>query len=112
MAERLFCLESGAGEGPLGRQVVVSRSFHHDDGVLNVVLLLGLADLLDGQLKERCLMLHGLGFDEQIPKVVGHHPLRTMLGWIDTDNGELLTPDFLDAVANHQPTQNSTFWRS
>jgi hypothetical protein len=46
-------LESRAGEGPLGRQVVVSRSFHHDDGVLNVMLLLGLADLLGSQLKRK-----------------------------------------------------------
>ena len=95
------CLESRAGEGPLGRQVVVSRSFHDDDGVLNVILLLSFANLFDRQLKESCLMLHGLGFDEQIPKVVSHHPLRAMFGRIDTDDGKPLTPYLLDAAANH-----------
>ena len=42
-------------------------------------------------------MLDGLGFDEQVSEVVGHHPLRTMLGWIDADDGEPFTAHLLDA---------------
>ena len=76
--------------------MVVSRSFHDDDRVLDVVLLLGLANHLHGQLEEDALMLDGLGFDEQVPEVVGHHPLRAMLGRIDADDGEVLTAHLLD----------------
>ena len=88
--------KSSPGERSLGRQVVVSGSFHDDDGVLNVVLLLGFANLLHGHLEEGGLMLQRLGFDQQIAKVVGHHPLRPMLGRIDADDGELFTTHLLD----------------
>ncbi len=43
--------ESSAGKRSLGRQVVVSRPLNDDDRVLNVVLLLGLANPLHGQLE-------------------------------------------------------------
>ena len=42
------CFQASTGESPLGRQMVISGSFHDDDGVLNVVLLLGLANQLHG----------------------------------------------------------------
>jgi hypothetical protein len=38
--------------------------------------------------------------DKEVPKVVGHHPLGSMLGGIDTDNGEVLTTYFLDTRAD------------
>ncbi|MCH7728035.1 MAG: hypothetical protein IH991_16395 [Planctomycetes bacterium] len=41
-------------------------------------------------------MLQCLTLDEQIPKVVGHHPFRSMLGWIDTHDRKPLTANFLD----------------
>ena len=46
-------------------------------------------------------MLERLRFDEQVPEVVGHHPLRAMLGGIDTDDREVLTAYFLDTGTNH-----------
>ena len=93
-------LESGTGEGTLGRQVVVACAFHDDDGVLNVVLLLGLANLLYRQLKESRLMLKRLRLDEQVSKIVGHHPLGTMLGWIDTHDSKPFTSHLPDARAD------------
>ncbi len=42
-------------------------------------------------------MLQCLWFDEQIAKVVGHHPFRAMLCGIDTHDGELLTAHLLHA---------------
>ena len=94
------CFESSLGKSPLGSQVVVSGSFHDDDHVLNVVLLLSFANLLHGQLEEGRLMLQGLRFDEHISKVVGHHPLGAMLRRIDAHDGELLAADLLDTRAN------------
>src|SRR5262245_17823931 len=41
--------ETGGGKGALGRKVVVSSSFDGDDGVLNIVLCLDLANQIDGQ---------------------------------------------------------------
>src|SRR6516162_10616293 len=93
--------ESGPGESPLGRQVVVSGSLHHDDGVPDVVLLLSLSNHLHRHLDEDALVLDGLGLDQQIPEVVGHHPLRTMLGGIDADNGEVLTAYSLDTGTDY-----------
>ena len=95
------CLESGTGECAFGKQVVVSGPLDHDDGVLNAVLLLRLANLLHCQLKEGGLVLDGLGFDEDVSKIVRHHPLRTMLGRIDADDAELVTAHLLDARTDH-----------
>ena len=53
--------ESGAGKRSLGRQVVVSRPLNDDDRVLNVVLLLGLANLLHGQLEANPSVLQTFG---------------------------------------------------
>ena len=39
-------------------------------------------------------MLQNLGFDEDIAKVIGHHPRGTVFGWIDADDGEML-PSYL-----------------
>jgi hypothetical protein len=93
--------ESGPGESPPGRQVVVSGSLNHDDRVPDVVPLLGLSNHLHRHLEEDALVLDGLGLDQQIPEVVGHHPLRTMLGGIDADNGEVLTAYSLDTGTDH-----------
>ncbi len=41
-----------------------------------------------------------MGFDKQIPVVVGHHPLRPMLGWIDTHDSKPFTTHLLDARAD------------
>ena len=60
--------------------------------VLNVVLLLGLAnELYYGKLEAGRLVRDRLWFDENVPKVISHHPLRTMFGWIDADDGESFT---------------------
>jgi len=61
---------------------------------LNVVSLLDLVNQLHRRFEEGPLVLKGLRRDEQIPEVVGHHPLRSMLGWIDAHDGELLAADF------------------
>ena len=36
------------------------------------------------------------GFDEHVPEVIGHHPLRPMLGRIDAYDGKVLATHFLD----------------
>ena len=46
------------------RQVVVAGSFHDDNGVLNVMLLLDLANLLHGQREEGGLVRERLTFEE------------------------------------------------
>ena len=92
--------ESGPGKGPLGRQVVISGSLNHDDCIPDVVLLLGLSNHLHRYFEEDALMFDGSGLDNQIPEVVGHHPLRPMLGGINADNREVLTTHLLDTRAN------------
>jgi hypothetical protein len=91
------CFKSGFGESPFGSQMVVTGSFHDDDHVLNVILFLSFADLRNGQLEEGRLMLQRLTLDEHVPIVVGHHPLRSMFGWVDADDGELLPAHSLNA---------------
>lgn len=94
------CFKSCFGESPFGSQMIVSSSFHNDDRVLNVVLLLRFANPRHGQLEEDGLMLKCLAFDEQISKVVGHHPLRPMLGRIDANDGESGAADLRDPGSN------------
>ncbi len=94
------CFKSSPGGSPFGRQLIIVGSFHDDDEILDVVLLPGLAKQFHCQLKEARLMLYRSGFNEQIPKVVGHHPLGPMLGWIDTHDGKPLTTNLLDAVSD------------
>src|ERR1051326_9289258 len=93
-------IESRLGECTLHRQVVVARSFHDDNRVLNTVLVLSLANLLHGQLKTEWLMLECSGFDEHVPEVVCHHPFGAVLGRVDTHDGETITTYLLDARAN------------
>ena len=88
--------KTGAGKGSLSRQVIVSSPLNDHDDVLNVVLLLGLADLLRGETKTRTAVLHRLWFDEDVSKVIGHHPGGAMFGWIDADDAEMLAPHFLN----------------
>jgi hypothetical protein len=87
----------GAGERTLGSEMVVSSSLQHDDGVLNIVLLLSLMNLRDGCLEVARLMLERLWLNEQPAKVIRHHPLGTILGWIDTDDGESITANLCNA---------------
>ena len=56
--------KSGFGKSPFGSQMVVSRSFHDDDHVLDVVFLLSFSNLGYGQLEEGRIMLQRLLFDE------------------------------------------------
>ena len=77
--------------------MVISSSLDDDDGVLDVVLFLGLANQLDGQFEAGRLVLQCSRLDEQVAKIVGHHPLRAMLGRIHTDDGEPFTAHLLDA---------------
>jgi hypothetical protein len=93
-------LKSRLGECTFHRQVVVTRSFHDDHRVLNVMLMLDLANLIHGQLETGCLMLERLRVDEQVPEVVGHHPLGPVLGRINTHDRKPLTAYLLDAGAN------------
>ena len=93
-------IESSLGECTFHRQVVVARSFHDDNRVLNVMLLLGLANLLHGQLETGRLMLERLRFDEQVPEVIGHHPLGSVFGRINTHDRKTLTAHLLDAGTN------------
>ena len=91
------CFKAGFGKRPFGSQVVVARPFHDDDRVLNVVLLLSFPNLRDGQLEVDRSVLYRLRFDEQISKVVRHHPLGPMLGRIDAHDRKSVTPHLLDA---------------
>jgi len=93
-------LESRLGECTFHRQVVVARSFHDDNRVLNAMRLLGLANLLHGQHEEGGLVRERLMFDEQVSKVVSHHPLGPVFGRIDTHDRKALTAHLLDARAN------------
>ena len=89
--------EASFDEGVFGRQVVIPSAFYHNDGIFDVVLLLSLTNLLDRHLEEWPLVLQGLRLDQHIPKVVGHHPLRAVLGRIDAHDREVLTTDLLNA---------------
>ena len=41
-------------------------------------------------------MLQNLGLDEDIAKVIGHHPRGTMFCWIDANDGEMLPSHLLN----------------
>jgi hypothetical protein len=58
---------------------------------------LGVANELHRRLKASPSVLDCLRFDEHIPEVIGHHPLGSVLGWIDAHDGEPLTANFLNA---------------
>jgi hypothetical protein len=90
-----------SGKGSLRGQIVVSRPLDDDDEVLNVVLLLDFVDLFHGQFEARSSVLQDLGCDEDIAKVVGHHPRGAMFGWIDADDGEMLSSDLLNTRADN-----------
>ena len=62
----------------------------------DAVLLLGLADQLHSQVEVGRLMLQRPGLDQDIPQVIGHHPLRPLLGGIDAHQRELLGTDLSD----------------
>jgi hypothetical protein len=81
--------------------VVVSCPLNDDDRILNVAFLLGLANPLHDQLEANRSVLQRLGFDEQVSKVISHHPFGPMLGWIDADDGEPLTAHLLDAGSDN-----------
>ena len=87
------CLKSSIGKSPLGSQVVISGAFYNDDGVLDLVLLLSCANLGRGQLEASRSMLQCLTLDQQVSKVVSHHPLGAMLRRIDANDGEPVPTD-------------------
>ena len=60
------------------------------------MLLLDLVNLFHGQFEARSSVLQDLGFDEDIAKVIGHHPRGAMFGWIDADDGEMLPAHLLN----------------
>lgn len=92
--------KAGAGKGSLRWQVIVPRPLDDDYEVLNVVLLLDLVNLFDGQFEPRSYVLQNLGFDEDVAKVIGHHPRGAMFGWIDANDGEMLSSHLLNTKAN------------
>ena len=95
------CFITSSGESPFGRQMVISRTFHDDDDVLDVVLLLGLPNEFDRRSETDSSVLYRSRVDEQIPKVVSHHPLGSVFRGIDAHDGEPLTAHFLDAGSDN-----------
>ena len=76
--------------------MIVPGPLDNDNGIQDVVFLLRLVDHLHRQLEEDALVFDGLGLDEQVSEVISHHPLRSMLGRINADDGKVLTTHFLD----------------
>lgn len=95
--------ESGAGEGSPRRQVIIPRPLDDNQCVFDAVLSLSLADQFDSQLEVLRSVLKRSGLDNQVSKVIRHHPLRAMLGWIDADDREPLAAHFLDAGTENAP---------
>jgi hypothetical protein len=64
--ERMYhaCFKSGTGESVLGSEMVIAGTLDNDDDVLNVVLLLSMANLRDGCPEVTGLMLESLWLDE------------------------------------------------
>ena len=60
------------------------------------MLLLDLVNLFHGQFETRSSVLQDQRFDENIAKVIGHHPRGAMFGWIDADDGEMLPSHLLN----------------
>ena len=60
------------------------------------MLRLDLMNLFHGQLETRSCVLQNLGLDEDIAKVIGHHPRGAMFGWIDANDGEMLPSHLLN----------------
>ena len=85
------------GEGSFRNEVIISRSFYDHNDVLDVVPFLSLSNLGHRQLEECRLMLQRLRRNEHVAKVISHHPFRPLLGRINTDDGEPITPNFGDA---------------
>ena len=81
--------------------MVITSSLHHDDGVPDVVLLLSLANLRNGRLEMARLMLERLWLNEQLAILIRHHPLGSILGWINTDDGESITTDLGNPRRDH-----------
>nr|WP_236620991.1 hypothetical protein [Rhodopirellula sallentina] len=92
------CLETGTGEGTFRCEVVVPGSFNDDNRVLDLMLLLSLANEYDGSLEMSRLMFKRLRFDEQLPEVIGHHPFRAILSWIDRNDCKSVTTDLGNAI--------------
>jgi hypothetical protein len=87
--------KTGPGKGSLRGQIIVSSPLDDDDEILNVVLLLDLVNLFHGQFEAGSYVLQNLGFDEDIAKIIGHHPRGAMFGWIDANDGEMLPSHLL-----------------
>ena len=87
--------ESRTRKRSFGSEVIVSGSLDNNDGVLNVVLLLSHANALDGCPEVTRLMLERLWLNEQLAKVIRHHPFGPMLCGINTDDSKPRPTDLL-----------------
>jgi hypothetical protein len=92
---------AGEAETAARRGGVYFIPLRNDDGVPDVMLLLYLANLRDGSLEVARLMLERLRLDDQFARVIRHHPLGSMLGRINTDDGEWITTDFGNPRRDH-----------
>jgi len=85
------------GEGALGSAVVIASAFDGDEQIEDAVFELSLTNQLHGSIKVDGLVFECTRFDEQISEVIGHHPLRSQLCRIDTNEGELFGPNLFSA---------------
>jgi len=61
---------------------------------------IGAMNLFHGQFEARSSVLQNLRLDEDIAKVISHHPRGAMFGWIDANDGEMFSSDFLNTRAD------------
>ena len=79
--------ETGVGKDTLQQQVIVSGSFDGHNGLLDLVLLLGLSNVRDRRLKVGHTMLQRSGLDQQDPEVVSHHPTACHDAFVRNSSG-------------------------
>lgn len=85
----------------LGREMLVPSSFNDDNRVLDVMLLLSLANKYEASLEMPRLMLKRLWLDEQFSELIGYHPLRAVLCRIDTNDREPVSTDLGNARCDY-----------
>ena len=92
---------ASSAERPLHGAMVHAGHFDGDQVIFQTVLLARLAELYDGQLQLRLLVLDDRRRNEHLAVEVAKHPFRAGLGAIDRDDPKPLRPDLLHAILNH-----------
>src|SRR5712692_852494 len=92
-------VEAGLAEGALDGPMVFTGAFDEDDGVAEVVLLLGVADAFDGGLQVAAGVGQGGGFQERAAVEVAEQVAGGCVGTIDGEDAEVLGPDGPDPGA-------------